>query len=121
MERSGLELSGDGRRQLAIGEKRLCVTGGNEIELALLVELSDREQWTTVRGCSQGERSFEFGALRLGRTASGEEPMGVLPRDAELTGQIGDGQPLAPQKRLPDFVFIVHGDDGNRYPAELRA
>ena len=37
----------------------------------------------------------------------------MLSRDAELSGEIRDRQPFAPQECLPDFGFIAHGDDRN--------
>jgi hypothetical protein len=45
----------------------------------------------------------------------------MLPGDAELAGQVGDGQTLPLQERLPNLGFIPHGDDRNPYSQALRA
>jgi hypothetical protein len=60
-------------------------------------------------GTAERERNFELCPLRLGRTATGQQPMSVLPGDAELSGQIRDRKALATQECLPDRSFIAHG------------
>lgn len=94
----GLELLGDTRRQVAGGEQRLRVARGNEVELAVVVELADRVQRRAAARASESERCLELRPLRLGRPAPGQQPVTMLPRDAELSRQIRDRQPLAPQK-----------------------
>jgi hypothetical protein len=67
--------SGDARHQLAILEERLCISGRDEIELAAVIELADREERTTGRRSAERECSFQFGPLRLHRSTSGEQPV----------------------------------------------
>jgi hypothetical protein len=52
---------------------------------------------------------FELIPLGLRRPAPRQQSVRMLPRDAELSGQIGDRQPFAPQKGLPNLGFIPHG------------
>jgi hypothetical protein len=117
---SRFELLGYIRRQVSIREERLCIASGDEVELAAVVELADREQRLSVGRSTQRERAFELGTLRLGGPTAREQTMGVLTGHTELTGKVGDRESLPPQKRLPNVGFISHGDDGNQYPRELR-
>jgi hypothetical protein len=94
--RSGLEILGDTRRHVSIREQRLRVAGRNDVQLAGVVELADRVQRMSAVRRSECEGRLELGALSLCRTPSGQEAVRVLARDAELPGEIGDRQPLAP-------------------------
>jgi hypothetical protein len=70
--RSRFQLTGDIGGHLTVSEQRLRVAGGNEIELAVVVQLSDREKWSrsrSVPGRTQCERNLELWALRLGGSA----------------------------------------------------
>jgi hypothetical protein len=107
--RSGIELLGYTRRHLAIGKQGLCVACGNKVEFLVVVQLADRVQRTSVGRGSECQRMFELGALRVDRATPREEPMRVLPRDAELSGEIRDGKPLSAEQRLPDTRFVAHG------------
>jgi hypothetical protein len=46
--------------------------------------------------------------------------MCVLTCDAELSREIRDGEPLAPQQGLPNLGFMPHGDDRSPFRRQLR-
>ena len=109
MERSGLERTGYIRSHLSTGEERLCIPGRNDVQLTVVVELSHGVERTPGGRCSEGKRVLELIPLRLCRPSPRQETMGMLSRDAKLSGQIGDRQTFAPEQRLPDLGFIAHG------------
>jgi hypothetical protein len=77
----------DTRSDLAMREQRLRVAGGNQVELAVVVQLADRIQRMAALGGSERERRLELRALRLGRTASCQQPVRMLPGDTKLSRQ----------------------------------
>jgi len=97
MERGGLERAGDIDRDLSTGEERLRVTGRNDVELAVVVKLADREQRVPCSRRSERECLFELISLRLHGPAARQQSVSMLSRDTELCGQIRDRQPFAPQ------------------------
>ncbi len=113
MERGGLQCSGDIRGHLSTGEERLCITGRDDVELAVVVELADRKQRVSCSRFAERECVFELIPLGISRSAARQETVRMLSRDSELRGQVSDRQPLPAQKRLPDLGFIPHGDDRN--------
>ena len=113
MERGGLECAGDIRGHLSAGEERLRVTGRDDVELTVVVELADGEQRASCCRCPERKCMFELIPLGIRGPAARQESVRMLSRDAELSGEIRDRQPFAPQECLPDFGFIAHGDDRN--------
>jgi hypothetical protein len=97
MAGSGLKLTGDIRRQVPIGEQGLRIPCWNDVELSVVVQLTDGEQRLPFTRCAESQCVLELVSLRFSGTAPGQQPMCVLTRDAELTGQICDRETLTPQ------------------------
>jgi hypothetical protein len=116
MEPGGLERMCDVRNHVSTGEERLRISGRDDVQLAVVVEVADCVQRSPCGGRSERERIFELIPLGLRRSASRQQPVRMLPRDTVLRGQIRDRQPFAAQKRLPNLGFIPQGDDRNPYP-----
>jgi hypothetical protein len=109
MEGSGLERTGHIRSHLSAGEQRLRIPGGDDVELAVVVELTYGVERVPCGRRSEGKSMFELGPLGLRRPPARQQSVRMLPRDAELSGQIGDRQSSTPQQRLPNLGFIAHG------------
>jgi hypothetical protein len=107
--RRRFELLRDPERNVPAREQRLRVARGDEIELAVGIQLTDRLERVCTRGGSEREDNLELGALCLRGTATGQKPVRVLPGDAELTCKVRDGKAFAPQECLPNSRFITHG------------
>jgi hypothetical protein len=107
--RGGFELLRHLRRHVTVCEERLRVAGGHEVELTVVGELADRVERMPTGRASERERDFELCPLRLRGPATCQQPVRVLPGDAQLSGQICDRKALATQECLPDLSFIAHG------------
>lgn len=97
MAGSGLELSGDIRSHVAIRKEGLRVACRNDVELSIVIELTDGEQRPSVRRGTESQSPLELVTLGFRRAPAGQQPMSMLPRDAELASQVAHRKPLAPQ------------------------
>jgi hypothetical protein len=61
--RDTLELPGDVGSQVAVREERLRVSGGDDLQLAALVQLADSEERTTGAGPPERECALELFSL----------------------------------------------------------
>jgi hypothetical protein len=96
MERSWLEGLGYIRRDIPAGEERLRIACWNDVQLSLVVQLTNGEERIPSGRWPECKGTFEFVALCLCRTSACQEPMRVLPGDAELAGQICHREALTP-------------------------
>ena len=82
MKRGGFEREGDLRSHLSAREERLGIARGNDVQLAVVIELADRKERLAWGRRPKGERTFEVLPPELCRSAPGQQSLRVLPRDA---------------------------------------
>jgi len=82
MAGSGFELAGYIRSHVAISKERLRVACRNEVELSVIVELTDGEQRPSVRRGTESQSPLELVTLSFGGAPARQQPMGMLPRHA---------------------------------------
>jgi hypothetical protein len=99
---------GDVRRQLVLVEQRLRVAGRNDVDLAVVVELTHCVEGPSFSRRSQGERFFELGLPFSIGAAAGQQFARVLFGEPEPLSQIGDREAFVPQERLPDLWVLAH-------------